>query len=209
MSYPPDPYAPREPHGRRPRSSWSWPVILIAVLAGLLLVLAAVLAAILLTNRSATNAHTAAATSSATETSATTAPPTSTVISTVVQTPAQTPTVTRTQSARATPDVPGTDWQGFYDGPRCNSSDDPAVAIGQTPRSRVVICQVGDQTGRWYYKGAASGGTIEVGYPTRSGDTFTAVNGSVTYVLSPDNLEIIDNGQVAGDEPMSWFWTLD
>lgn len=102
--------------------------------------------------------------------------------------------------------VAGADRQGFASGPRCNAAEDPAVFIGRTERSRVVVCQVGAQTGRYYYKGYANGNSIEVGYPTRSGSTFTATNKAVSYIVSPSSLTITENGAVLTREPMLQSW---
>ncbi|UQE76205.1 hypothetical protein MYK68_06340 [Gordonia sp. PP30] len=102
--------------------------------------------------------------------------------------------------------VTGADIHGFYSGPRCNVGEDPAVFIGRTNRSLVVICQVGDQTGRYYYKGYADGNTIEVGYPTRSGSSFTATNGATQYLVSPSALVITDGGSTVANEPMLDSW---
>ncbi|MFT3663144.1 MAG: hypothetical protein QM809_17785 [Gordonia sp. (in: high G+C Gram-positive bacteria)] len=102
--------------------------------------------------------------------------------------------------------VSGADQRGFFSGPRCNAADDPAMFIGQTGRSRVVICQVGAQTGRYYYLGHANGNTIEIGYPTRSGSTFTAVNGGTSYVVSPSALVITQGGRTLSNEPMVQSW---
>lgn len=117
------------------------------------------------------------------------------------------PTVTTTTTVpTGAVSVVGADGRGFTSGPRCNAAEDPAIFIGETSRSRVVICQVGSQVGRNYYKGYADGQTIEVGYPTRSGSTFTAINGSTSYIVSPSALVIRDGGSVAANEPMIQSW---
>ncbi len=102
--------------------------------------------------------------------------------------------------------VSGADGHGFYGGPRCNAPEDPVVFVGRTARSRVVVCQVGSQVGRNYYKGLADGNAIEIGYPTRSGSTFVATNGSVRYTVSPAALVITENGVTLANEPMLESW---
>ena len=102
--------------------------------------------------------------------------------------------------------VAGADSRGFTSGPRCNDSADPLLFAGYTSRSRVVVCQVGSQVGRNYYKGYADGNTIEVGYPVRSGSTFTATNGAISYIVSPSSLVITRNGSIIGNEPMIQSW---
>lgn len=204
--YPPaDPYAqqgypPAPPPNRTPQ-------ILAAVAAVIALVAAGVLAYLFLSDRDSADPEPAP-----------TAAPVTTVVTEAPQAgdaPGARPTTTTTVTTHvpatpATPTaavtVPGADAQGFLGGPRCNAAEDPAVFIGQTPRSRVVVCQVGQQTGRYYYKGLAGGNAIEVGYPTRSGSTFTAVNGATTYTVSPSSLVISEGGGVIANEPMLASW---
>ncbi|MEO9328268.1 hypothetical protein [Gordonia aurantiaca] len=195
---------PQGPPPEPPRSPWSSPAVLVAIVAGVLLVVVGALAAFLLIPADDPDDEVAASTT-------TTAAP-QTVTSTVTQSPAAganptTTTTTTTVPGRPLPTVPGADWQGFTSGPRCNAADDPAVAIGMTARSRVVICQVGNQSGRWYYKGAAPNGSIELQYPTRVGNTFEATNGSVRYLVSPSRLTIVDGDSVLSDEPMIAYWS--
>ncbi|MDV6310258.1 hypothetical protein R4227_17605 [Gordonia amicalis] len=195
---------PQGPPPQPPRSPWTSPAVLVAIGAGVLLVVAGVLAAFLLIPSDEESSDTTAAT--------TTNPEPATITSTVTRspTPPQT-TVTTTPPPvpnGPTPTVTGADWQGFVTGPRCNAADDPAVAIGQTSRSRVVICQVGNQTGRWYYKGQAPEGGIELQFPTRVGNTFEARNGAVRYLVSPASLTIVEGGSVLTNEPMLAYWSL-
>ncbi|MCK8613757.1 hypothetical protein [Gordonia sp. C13] len=187
-----------------PRSPWTSPAVLVAIGAGVLLVAAGVLAAFLLIPADEESTGTVAAGSTTSE------PPT--ITSTVTQSPPPTPTTITTTTPspppnRPAPTVAGADWQGFVTGPRCNAADDPAVAIGQTSRSRVVICQVGNQTGRWYYKGQAPEGGIELQFPTRVGNTFEASNGAVRYLVSPSSLTIVEGGSVLANEPMLAYWS--
>ncbi len=141
----------------------------------------------------------------------TAAPPTSATV--VDQQPQATVTVTpqTTITTTARPGtgpvaITGADSRGFRSGPRCNAPEDPLVFIGYTNRSRVVVCQVGDQVGRNYYQGYADGNTIEVGYPVRSGSTFTATSGTVAYSVSPSALVITENGRTIATEPMIQAW---
>jgi hypothetical protein len=138
-----------------------------------------------------------------------TTPPISTKTETVTAStpPTTTPTTTSTTTSRPTPTVPGTDWQGFISGPRCNAAGDAAVMIGQTARSNVLVCQVGTQTGRYYYKGLANGQGTEIQFPTRSGNQFVAVNVDTTYEMTPTALTITTNGSVVAAEPMIYYWT--
>ncbi|MFE0749304.1 hypothetical protein [Gordonia sp. NPDC058843] len=191
-----------------PRSPWSSPAVLVAIGAGVLLVVVGVLAALLLIPADDESADRDTAdggsspSSASTFTSTVTRPADPTTPSTT------TPTTTSPTPDRPTPTVAGADWQGFTTGPRCNAAGDPAVVVGQTSRSRVVICQVGTQTGRWYYKGAAPEGGIELQFPTRTGDTFEARNGAVRYLVSPSSLTIIEGGTVLTEEPMLAYWSL-
>lgn len=219
MSYPPS--GPPNPYqgggypasgggypGDRPpgsdRSPWSSPAVIVAIAAGVLIVVGGVLAAVLLLPGDSDTTAQPSATSSATT------PSPSTVTNTVTTAPgggAGPTTTPPTTRPRATPSVAGADWQGFTDGPRCNAADDPAVVIGQTARSRVVICQVGDQVGRMYYKGLADGNAIEVQYPTRVGNTYEVLNNDVKYIIAPGQLTIVQNGETVATEPMLAYWT--
>lgn len=204
------------------RSPWSSPAVIIAIVTGILLVVGVVLAALILLPRLEGNdSDSAAASSSAapsTGTPASVAPATTTAGSGGAQNgtrPAESQNSNPQNNQdsgshstpHATPEIAGTDWQGFTGGPRCNAADDPAMVIAQTNRSQIVICQVGSQTGRWYYKGYADGNSVEVGYPTRSGDTYSATNGDVTYVVGPSQLDIEKNGETIATEPMNAYWT--
>ncbi|EON33612.1 hypothetical protein GTC6_07364 [Gordonia terrae C-6] len=179
--------------------------MLVAIGAGVLLVVVGVLAALLLIPTDDESADRDTADGGQ--------PSASTFTSTVTRsaettTTTTTPTTTTPTPDRPIPTVAGADWQGFTTGPRCNAAGDPAVVVGQTSRSRVVICQVGTQTGRWYYKGLAPEGGIELQFPTRTGDTFEARNGAVRYLVSPSSLTIVEGGTVLTEEPMLAYWSL-
>lgn len=181
-----------QPHDRSP---WSSPIVIVAIAAGVLVVVAGALAALLLFDDGTPESPA----------SASSAPPAAPSIVTSTVTDIDTSTATIT-TERPRPTVPGTDWQGFPESPRCNGADDPAVMIGETTRSRIVICQVGTQAGRLYYKGSADGQSVEVDYPQRSGDTFAVTNNGVTYVISPESLVISQGGETVADEPMLAHW---
>ncbi|OZG26986.1 hypothetical protein BH683_021355 [Williamsia sp. 1138] len=195
-------YPPTPP----PKSPWASPVVIGAIVAGALVLAGAVLLGFLLIPSDEDNAESTSTTPTPTQQTATrtvtltpsTGVPTSTLTSTTA-TPTTTPN-------RPDPNVPGADGQGFLSGPRCNATGDPAVMIGQTNRSKVVVCQVGEQTGRYYYKGLADGGAIEIQYPTRSGSRFTAVNNNTTYVVDGSTLTISEGGAVLASEPMIYYW---
>ncbi|OBC16092.1 hypothetical protein RND64_07605 [Gordonia sp. w5E2] len=206
------------------RSPWSSPAVIIAIATGILLVVGVVLAALILLPRlEGDDSNSAAASSSPAPTSGApgnVGPATTTAGSGGAQNGTRPPEIQNknpqnngTQDTdspttpHATPDISGTDWQGFTAGPRCNAADDPAMVIAATNRSQIVICQVGSQAGRWYYKGYAEGNSVEVGYPTRSGDTYRATNGNVTYVVGPSQLDIEKNGETIATEPMNAYWT--
>ncbi|EGD56570.1 hypothetical protein [Gordonia neofelifaecis] len=208
MSYQqyPDPgYQPSGPQPPKRPSPWSSPAVLIALIAGVIVLIAGVTVAIVYSqNRKNDTASTTAAPS----------PPPATVTQTQTGAPPATVTVQPTTAAPTTTTgsgsgpvtVPGADRQGFLNGPRCNAAEDDAVFVGYTDRSQVVICQVGSQTGRYYYKGEADGNTVEVGYPTRSGDTFVATNADVDYVVTPSSLTIRQGGATVTVEPMIASW---
>jgi len=132
--------------------------------------------------------------------------------------PAEQTTVTRTATAQTTAattaaggsaplGVSGTDAHGFTDGgPTCDDSADPVIFIGRTYRSQVLICQVGAQEGRYYYKALADGASKHIDFPARSGQSITASSGAVRYIISPDRLLITENGSTIGDEPWRQSW---
>ncbi|WP_197481801.1 MULTISPECIES: hypothetical protein [Rhodococcus] len=101
-----------------------------------------------------------------------------------------------------------TDPQGFVGIPeaRCNHTN-PAVAIGQTADSLVVVCETG--AGRYYYKGVRTndGAAIEIDDPVPSGDGFTATNAGVQYSISSRALVISEGSTVLAEEPMLQYWS--
>lgn len=110
------------------------------------------------------------------------------------------------EAPRDVPTVPGTDWQGFASGPRCNAADDPAVAIAETARSRIVICRVGAQGGL-YYKGLADGNPIELQFPRREGGGYVATNGPTSYRVDAAALVITRSGETLAVEPTIHYWS--
>ncbi|KJR02897.1 hypothetical protein [Gordonia sihwensis] len=213
MSYPqyPDPgYSqggpPTGPQPPRNQSPWSSPAVLVAIIAGVVLLIGGIAAAVLYSQGKKSDTAAPVSSSSPPTTVTHTATGTPTPPTVTAQPTTTAPTIPTTAPGSGPVTVPGADRQGFLSGPRCNASEDDAVFVGYTERSRVVICQVGTQTGRYYYKGEADGDTVEVGYPTRSGDTFVATNGSVDYVVSPSSLTIRENGSTLTVEPMVSSW---
>ncbi|WP_067816084.1 serine/threonine-protein kinase [Nocardia inohanensis] len=101
--------------------------------------------------------------------------------------------------------VSGTDTQGFVGGPRCNS-DNPAIALGRTAASRVLICRTG--VGRYYYKGVriSDGAGIELDDPTSDGSggfTVTNPQDGTQYRITSSALVITEkSGKVAANETM-------
>lgn len=89
------------------------------------------------------------------------------------------------------PRIPGTDAQGFMNGTaRCNV-DDPAVFIGRTERSSVVVCQ-SEATGGLYYIGYAGGmRSKDVSWPLMRGSMYVFRAGTTTYVVGPTTLTIV------------------
>lgn len=109
----------------------------------------------------------------------------------------------------ARPAPRGTDLQGFlgYPGARCNSAN-PAVAIGRTPKSLIVICE--SYAGRFYYKGLGlrDGRSVEVENFVRAEDKFTALNSGVRCFVSPAALIITRGPAMIIDEPMLEYWSV-
>ena len=103
---------------------------------------------------------------------------------------------------------PDADPQGFvgYPGARCNDTN-PAVAVGRTADSVVVICQTGCRavllqrrwpTERVISRDRRSGAT---------GATFVPTNNGVQYSLSPTALIITQGSTVLSNEPMLEYWS--
>lgn len=107
----------------------------------------------------------------------------------------------------AQPAPQGTDLQGFlgYPGARCNSAN-PAVAIGRTTKSLIVICQ--NYAGRFYYKGLGlqSGLSVEVGDSVQTGNRFIASTKGLEYMVSPKALVVTLGPNTLSDEPMLEYW---
>lgn len=102
--------------------------------------------------------------------------------------------------------VSGADGQGFRTpaAARCKSTN-PAVFIGRTTQSLVVVCQTG--VGRYYYQGVriSDGAGISLDDPTPNGSGFVVTNPSdgTRYQISPAALTIVDNnGHILATEPM-------
>ena len=123
-----------------------------------------------------------------------------TVTTTATHTPADETTETATTTTTRTvvpPGVPGagavdgTDVQGFLGNPaRCNV-DDPAVFIGRTARSHVVVCRAG-ATGGLYYVGYAGGHrSDDVSWPEINGSTYVFRTRGASYQVGPNALTIV------------------
>ncbi|QKT06729.1 hypothetical protein HUN08_05635 [Gordonia sp. X0973] len=97
----------------------------------------------------------------------------------------------------------GTDGQGFLSGTaRCNV-DDPAVFIGRTNRSEVVVCRAASSSGGLYYKGYADGSASpDVSWPRMIGSTYVFTSGNTTYEVGPSALTIRTPG---GDVTEAWI----
>ncbi len=110
-------------------------------------------------------------------------------------------------TAATQPSLPDADAQGFlgYPGARCNYTN-PAVAIGRTSQSLVVICRTG--VGRLYYKGFGlqNGLSVEIDDPVQTGTAFIATNNGVQYLVSPDALIITQGSTTVSKEPMLEYW---
>ncbi|MET8425424.1 protein kinase [Nocardia sp. NPDC004860] len=169
--------------------------LLVGALIGVVLVLGAVLAWALLSGK--TGGDGAGGVTTVTGPAQTTAAYTS-------MTTART-TVPTTTLVPLSGTVSGTDTQGFTaQPPRCNA-DDPAMAIGRTDKSRLVVCRT--VTGRFYYKGVriSDNAGIQLDDPVPDGTGgFTVVNPTdgTQYRITAYSLVITTGGQVAANESM-------
>jgi hypothetical protein len=109
----------------------------------------------------------------------------------------------------ARPAPQGTDLKGFlgYPGARCHSAN-PAVAIGRTSKSLMVICQ--SYTGRFYYKGFGlqNGLSVEVENFVRIDDRFIASDTGVQYLVNAAALIIAKGPVTVSVEPMLEYWSV-
>ncbi|MGO3326050.1 hypothetical protein [Gordonia sp. (in: high G+C Gram-positive bacteria)] len=201
MTYPVPPQGPK-------RSPWASPAVLVAIVVGVLVLIGGVAGAFVYAN-SHSDETDAAAPASQSE-SASAGPSQSTVTVTASQSQDQPPEQTTEPEpappSHSSPSVSGANWQGFVGSAAQCNADDAAVFIGYTDRSQVVVCQVGSQEGRNYYKGAADGGSVEIDYPTRSGNMFTAVNDGTTYQISTSSLVITEPDGTPHVESMIQSW---
>ena len=101
----------------------------------------------------------------------------------------------------------GTDPRGFvgYSAAQCNSAN-PAVALGRTTQSLVVICQ--NFSGRFYYRALnlQSGQSAEVADCVPERDSFVAVSGDAKYLVSPAALIVYRGKRSVSSEPMVEYW---
>ncbi|GED97317.1 hypothetical protein nbrc107697_13560 [Gordonia crocea] len=180
-------------------------VILVAGLAGALLVVGGALGAVLY-GKSRDGGSPAAVTAAPYSGDGATTAPTTTATTTTTTTTTETAAPPR--YAPPTPSAApftGTDWQGFTgNGARCNV-DDPAVFIGQTNRSSVVVCRAGE-TGGLYYAGYADGHrSPDVSWPQMRGSTYVFRAGSTVYEVGPDAL-VITTPSATVTEPWTAVW---
>lgn len=110
--------------------------------------------------------------------------------------------------AVAAPTVDGTDAQGFvgFASARCRS-ENPAVAVVRTAKSRAVICEADD--GGHYYRALRlrDGAPLEVGGAADAGDGFVARTGSYAYFVSPEGLTVSRWGNALSREPALEYWS--
>ncbi|MGW4241048.1 protein kinase domain-containing protein [Nocardia sp. NPDC004722] len=197
----PDPAAPREhpsaPLPLPPKRRSNLP-LLVGALIGVVLVLGGVLGWKLLSGSSGSSGTTAGGNSGQQVTP--TGPP-------VTTTSAYrgTTTVPTTTLVPLTGSVSGTDGQGFTSqSPRCNA-DDPAMAIGRTDKSRLVVCRTA--AGRYYYKGLriSDNAGIQLDDPTPDGTggfNVTNPTDGTKYSITAYALVISNGGQSLANESM-------
>ncbi|MTE17539.1 serine/threonine-protein kinase [Nocardia aurantiaca] len=191
-----DPAAPREhpsaPLPLPPSERSSLPLV-VGALIGVVLVLGAVLAWFVSTGNTGVD-------DSGGGTATVTTRPASTT--TALRTSATAPTTTLVPLVGT---VSGTDAQGFTSQlARCNAGD-PAMAMGRTDKSRLVVCRAA--TGRFYYKGMriSDNAGIELDDPVPDGTggfTVTNPTDGTQYRITAYSLVISSGGQVAADESM-------
>ncbi|MBV6761369.1 serine/threonine-protein kinase [Rhodococcus opacus] len=205
------PYYPPTPYSAPPaRRSVAVPVT-VTVLVIALLALAGVVGWLVLDRNNPDDPAVAAAGSSQVRTPVTADVPVATTrAAPATVPPAATPSRTTARTTTAPPppivgEVSGADRQGFLppSDARCNYTN-PAVFIGRTTKSLVVVCETG--VGRYYYQGVriSDGAAISVDDPSPSGSGFVATgDGGTEYRLTPTALTIVGgDGKVLATEPM-------
>ncbi|MEC3951635.1 protein kinase [Nocardia sp. CDC153] len=199
----PDPTAPREhpsaPLPLPPERRRSLP-LLIGALVGVLLVLGGVLGWVLLSGGFGSSGDNGNNGNNNAQTVTGGPGPTTTPVYRTSGTTAPTTTLVPLSGS-----VNGTDGQGFTaQSPRCNA-DDPAMAIGRTDKSRLVVCRTA--TGRFYYKGLriSDNAGIQLDDPVPDGTggfTVTNPTDGTQYRITAYSLVITVSGQVAANESM-------
>jgi hypothetical protein len=105
------------------------------------------------------------------------------------------------------PTLPDADVHVFLAYPDARCLDvDPAVALGRTADSLVLICQV--RPGDWYYKGYGLKNHLPlfINGAQRTAKGFRATNYGVQYDVAPDALTITQGSAGVSSERMLEFW---
>jgi hypothetical protein len=117
------------------------------------------------------------------------------------------PTAAPTHPPTANQFPPDADAQGWlpYPEARCDYTN-PAVAVGRTSDSALVVCQTG--VGRYYYKGygLANQLGVEIDDPVSTGSGFVATHNGFQYSVSRDGLIITHGPTVISNKPMLEYW---
>ncbi|MBA8959128.1 serine/threonine-protein kinase [Rhodococcus percolatus] len=198
------PYYPSTPYAPPARRSVALPVT-VTVLVIALLVLGGVVGWLVLDRNTPDASTVAAATSSQVRASATEDVPAASAAPATVPPAVTTPRTTTAPPPTIVGEVSGSDRQGFLapSDARCNYTN-PAVFIGRTTKSLVVVCETG--VGRYYYQGVriSDGAAISVDDPISSGTGFVATgDGGTQYRLTPSALTIVSgDGRILATEPM-------
>jgi len=104
--------------------------------------------------------------------------------------------------------LPDANVHGFMAYPEAQCLDiDPAVALGRTADSLVVICQ--NSRGDMYYRGFGLGNHLSllIDSARRSEDGFVAFNNGYRYTLSRNALVVTHGSTVVSNEPMVEYWS--
>lgn len=177
----------------------------VTVLVIALLVLGGVVGWLVLDRNTPDASTVAAATSSQVRASATEDVPVASAAPATVPPAVTAPRTTTAPPPTIVGEVSGADRQGFLapSDARCNYTN-PAVFIGRTTKSHVVVCETG--VGRYYYQGVriSDGAAISVDDPISSGTGFVATgDGGTQYRLTPSALTIVSgDGRILATEPM-------
>lgn len=101
--------------------------------------------------------------------------------------------------------APSTDDQGYVNSTARCDAPPSVVVFGSTDASRVAICKTPE--GKYEYRGVrvSDGAKLIVPAEGSGDDSFVAVNGGISYRVTPKSLVVSEGTRVVREEPMLDF----